>query len=297
MPSSTLFRRSLLILAALGLVLAVGGCSRVKLAYNTADFFIERYADDYLSLDGAQMSRWEPRLEGALATHRQEELPYLAAFFQGVLAASKTGFNQSNMSCLLDELEKIYRRHSRIAAETAAPLLADLNRKQVRNLKTKFDEEALEDQTDNSPEAIARSNRKRAKRYTESTEWWIGSITKRQQRVIADVTSKFPNIVVEWDRYRTDKRNGLIALLNRHSSERRIQTYLTDWLVDYKDLPKSVRRAHPQLRVRIAELFIRLDETFTPDQRTHLQGRLKTPRDNFMELQQKPHMSRVRCGR
>lgn len=296
MQSSTQFRLSLLLLVVLSLILAAG-CSRVKIAYVTADFLIERYADDYLGLDGTQISRWEPRLTDSLAKHRNEDLPYLAAFFQGALTASKAGFDQSNMNCLLDEFEEIYRRHLRIAAEAAAPLLADLNSEQIRDLETKFHKEDQEDQPNDSPEGKARRDRKRAERYTESTEWWIGSVTKRQQRLVADVTSRLPDTADDWARYRSGKRNGLIDLLDRNASAIRIQTYLTDWLVDYKDLPRPLRSARLELRARIAELFIRLDETFTPAQRIYLQDRLKTLRNDFMDLQLKPHMARVNCGR
>lgn len=296
MHSSTLLRWSLFLLVALSLVLAAG-CSRIKLAYNTADFFVERYADDYLGLEGEQISRWGARLDRSLAKHRDEELPYLAAFFQGVLEASRTGFNQSNMNCLLDDFEEIYRRHFRIAAEVAAPLLADLTKQQIRELEAKFAEEAQEDQADNAPDAKARRDLKRAERYSESTEWWIGSVTKRQQGVIANVTSKIPDTATDWERYRDNQRKGLIDLLDRNASERRIQTYLTDWLVDHKDLPRSLRQVRPRLRARIAELFIRLDETLTPAQRIHLQDRMKTLRNDFMDLQKKARMGRVNCGR
>lgn len=48
-------------LARLGLLLLAGlltltACTRVSVVYNTADFFIERYADEYLGLDSAQLA-------------------------------------------------------------------------------------------------------------------------------------------------------------------------------------------------------------------------------------------------
>ena len=50
----------------------LSGCSSMRLAYHTADFFIGRYADDYLGLDGSQMERWTPTLKAALAKHRAQ---------------------------------------------------------------------------------------------------------------------------------------------------------------------------------------------------------------------------------
>ncbi|NBC12277.1 MAG: hypothetical protein GVY09_02820, partial [Gammaproteobacteria bacterium] len=58
------------LLAAGAAALLLLGCSGMQIAYNTADFFIERYAEDYLGLDSAQMERWAPTLKSALAEHR-----------------------------------------------------------------------------------------------------------------------------------------------------------------------------------------------------------------------------------
>ena len=110
----------------LALLLALGGCSRVTVAYQNADFFVRQYASGYLDLSTAQLARWEPRLDAELARHRAEELPYLAAFFDQLLAASRAGFARERMDCLLDGFKELYRRQARTAVNLAAPLLACL---------------------------------------------------------------------------------------------------------------------------------------------------------------------------
>jgi hypothetical protein len=117
-PLRTLANRLLLSIGVALLLLS--GCSSMRLAYNTADFFIGRYADDYLGLDGSQMERWSPTLDAALARHREQELPYLAAFFNSAQNEARKGFTEAGVGCLLDQFEVIYRRHFTLAAETAA---------------------------------------------------------------------------------------------------------------------------------------------------------------------------------
>jgi hypothetical protein len=282
---------------ALGLLLALllAGCSRVTIGYNMADFFIERYADDYLSLSGAQMAAWEPQLEHALARHRRDELPYLAAFFDAAYKDNEKGFDNANVACLMDQFEEIYRRNARIAARLAAPLLADLSPRQIRRLEHKFREDAADAAKDEQRSKTVREL-KRAKRYTESVEWWIGSVTKKQRRIIQEVTAAMPDTTRAMHAYTEARRRELIRLLDGHASEAKIQRFLADWLVDFHSLPPALLQARTEMRARITDLFVRLGASLSPAQRAHLSDRLRGLRNDFMDLQHQPSMAAVRCA-
>lgn len=152
-------------------LLLLSGCSSMRLAYNTADFFIGRYADDYLDLDGRQIETWAPTLEAVLTKHREQELPYLASFFDSAQNEARKGFTETGVTCLLDQFEQIYRRHFTLAAEAAAPLLAGLNKRQIDALERTFREEAKEDADNSGPAYVAKRERKRAKRYEKNMRW------------------------------------------------------------------------------------------------------------------------------
>jgi hypothetical protein len=285
----------ILFLALLTAVLTLTGCSRVKLAYNTADFFIQGYVNDYLGLTPAQKARWTPTLDAALEQHRAEELPYLAAFFDSALDQARRGFTDDGVNCLFDQFETLYRRHFRLAAEAAAPLLAQLDRKQINELERSFREEALEDAAETGTEAADRRTRKRAKRYEKNMDWWIGEITSRQRGIVRDVARAVPDTAPAWYDYRDRKRRELIDLLRSGASEQRIETFLTGWIVEFRDMPTSLKQARGALRQAFAQLLLRLDPTFTPEQRARLVGRLTMLRDDFMTLQQSPRMAPRGC--
>jgi hypothetical protein len=285
----------ILFLALLTAVLTLTGCSRVKLAYNTADFFIQGYVNDYLGLTPAQKARWTPTLDAALEQHRAEELPYLAAFFDSGLDQARRGFTDDGVNCLFDQFETLYRRHFRLAAEAAAPLLAQLDRKQVDELERSFREEALKDAAETGTEAADRRTRKRAKRYEKNMDWWIGEITSRQRGIVRDVARAVPDTAPAWYDYRDRKRRELIALLRSSASEQRIESFLTGWIVDFRDMPSSLRQSRGAIRKAFAQLLLRLDPTFTPEQRARLVGRLTMLRDDFMTLQQSPRMAPRGC--
>jgi hypothetical protein len=285
-----------LALAALAiLLLLAAGCSRVTLGYNTADFFIERYADSYLSLSSDQMSAWEPKLEAGLARHRRDELPYIAAFFDLGYKGAQRGFDKATVDCLLDEFEEVYRRNARLAAAVAAPLLAGLSQQQVRRLDEKFRKDAADDAKDDR-EGEARRVRKRAEHYTKSVEWWIGALSKPQRQIIRQVTASMPDAGPAWNAYNDGKRNALIHLLEEGADETRIRRFLTDWLADFRDLPPDLQKARIGMRASLAALFLRLDPTFTPKQRSRFAHRLRDLRDDFLSLQKHPRMAGGRCA-
>jgi hypothetical protein len=288
-------RLAVLVLLTILLALA-GGCSRISIAYRSADFLIEQYAKSYLGLNGTQVASWRPELESALARHRHEDLPYLARFFEDAHQDALKGFDAQRVRCLLDQIEDLYRRHMRVAVDLAAPLLAGLSPKQVRALEEKFKKEKAEDEADMAPSKIVRRGRKRAERYDESIAWWIGPLSDAQKRIVREETGAMPDTAADWVAYRSTERNGLITLLERGASEKAIHGYLTAWLVEQRDLPARLDRAKKEIEGRITELFVRLDRSFTPEQRSHFAEKLAGLRDDFMSLQRRPRMASVRCS-
>lgn len=283
-----------LLIVALAAI-ATSGCSSVQLAYNSADFFIKRYADDYLGLDGRQTREWSPLLAASLSQHRNEELPYLAAFFGQTAAHARDGLTRAEIDCLLDQFEVLYRRHFRIAAATAAPLLAQLTPAQIDALADTFDDEHASDAAEATAEGAARRTRKRAERYSDNLQWWFGDLSSRQRGLVADISRQIPDTAPAWYDYRNAKRKKLIALLRAEASEAAIERFLLQWLVDYEDLPPSLAEARPALREAFANLLTRLQSTLSDTQRERFIGRLEGLERDFLRLQERPRRAPLPC--
>ena len=193
------------------LVLSLPGCSRVRLAYDSADLLLINYADGYLGLESEQRGRWEPVLEQGLADHRRNGLPYLAAFFDRAHQVSQAGFPATETACLVRSARDIYRVHARLAAEVAAPLLADLRPPQVRALKARFARDLEEDRS--QARRGKAEARERARRYVRAIEDWTGSLGPEQRGLVSDITGRMPDTHQAVLDYRTRKRDRLIALL------------------------------------------------------------------------------------
>lgn len=276
------------------MIITLAGCSRIRLAYNQADFLLARYADDYLGLTGDQIDRWEPRLGRVLAAHRREELPYLAAYFDRVRTAARSGFPASESACLVGAFQDLYKRHIRLAVDLAVPLLAGLDQDQVQDLEERFARDYTEDRPEPGRD-LARERRKRAKRWVESIEDWTGALSPSQRNLVSEMTGRFPDTTESLFNYRTAKRAQLIALLQSGAGEATLLTFLTHWLVEYRDLPPDLERAGNTLGEGVSALLTELGRTLDQTQRDRLDKRLSSWRDDFLDLQQDPRMVPPSC--
>jgi hypothetical protein len=286
-------RYRLLIVAAT--LVALAACSTVRIAYYGADIFVRQYADDYLGLDGELLATWQPHLTEALARHRAQELPYLARFFDSALRGTERGLDRSTVACLQDQALTIYRRHARLAADLAAPLLAASGPEQVRTLEAKLRNDWAEGAS-GAPQAVARRERKRAKRYAEAARWWIGGLTSAQEAIVETATKAMPDTAPAWEAYRRSRQEGLLRLLRQGASEGEIRAYLIAWLVDQDGMPASLDQASQGIRDALADLLVRLNASFSPDQKAQFQRRLRGLRDDFLALQSRPHLAGLDCN-
>lgn len=181
-----------LVLLLLAALLALGGCSATRLAYDQLDFFIQLYAADYIDLEAEQEAVWQPVVAAEHERHRAEELPYLAAYLEEMLVASRRGFDQENMTCLLGSLDALYRRQAGYAVNLAAPLLAALS------LGPGPDPGYALSRTDGGGSgggvaaATPAGRDKRARRYLETIEDWTGPLDTSQQALVTEIVDRMP---------------------------------------------------------------------------------------------------------
>ena len=284
----------------LALVLLVGvltlmGCSTVTIAYNRADFFVKAYAKDYLDLEPLQVAGWEPLLTRELARHRAEELPYLAAYADQALRASRLGFDERNITCLIDSSRDLYPRQARFAVTLVTPLLVGLSPAQIKSLDKRFREEAEEDLAELAEGGGAAERQRRTRRLVDTIEDWTGPLASGQEALVAEVMGRMPETRKLYLDYRGRQRGDLIALLEARAGEARINAFLTAWLVDWREMPPALDQARGAMNAGIAELFIRLAASLDQTQRDRLDKRLRDLRDDLMELQRQPQMATLSC--
>lgn len=160
----------------------VAGCA-TRLAYDSADFLVARYVDDYVTFDADQQAEFDWRLDAVMAWHRSRELPAYADWLRGVAGAlgRPAGVTPADVAAWRRDLAGFWGQ----AAERLRPELvaigASLDDVQVAELVSRMAEdhadlvERYEDRT-----ADARLER-RVRSMERFLERWTGRLSRAQK--------------------------------------------------------------------------------------------------------------------
>lgn len=274
----------------IAVTLLLAGCSRTQLAYDNADWLLERYAAKTIDLSADQREQWRPVLTGVLQQHRRIELPHLVAYLD--LATEHVGqtHTPTGAACLLEGALSIARRHAQLAVDLAVPPLADLDPVQVTHLREYMkqrQQEFIKRYLD--PDLEERKTRRKA-RFIDRIESWTGAMNDEQTRLAEDALGRMPDLTPAWLAYRERQTSQLLDLLEAGASAQTLEEYLNGWWVEWENRSTEYRR---QWRIAKQEFTAFLDElapTLTRRQREKLQKRFGRLRNELAALLPADHI-------
>ena len=180
-------RRFLPLLALLGSLALLGGCSRLDLLYEHFDRLATWRIDRYLDLDREQKDWLRPRLQEHLAWHCRAQLPQLADWLQHDSAALADGrLDGGNLGRRIDALEQELQLGASQLAPTVAGLLARLDAQQVQHLRRKLAEEQQKLTREFLAPPLDEQIARRKQTTEERLERWFGPLNAQQQALVGD---------------------------------------------------------------------------------------------------------------
>jgi hypothetical protein len=264
-------------------MLAVLGsaCSRVEFGYRNADWLLEYYAWQTVSVNEAQLEQWEPLLQSTLLRHREEELPLVIAYLDQAGRTAREADAIPGAACLIDAALLLYQRHARLAVDLAAPLLANLDADQVRHLAGYMDrrhKDNVERYLNPDPELRQQA---RQERILERIENWTGELDEDQRRRVRDALDRTPDLTPFWLAQRAEKTDALLAMLETGANTDILEEYLEDWWVHRDGASAETLRLWRIARDEMVQLVDELDTTLTSRQRSRIERRLRELRDSL----------------
>ena len=277
--------RLLLRLFLLGLVITVlSACNRVSFLYDRADWLVERWVAGKLDPTRQQLVQWRPVLAEGLERHRRSELPVLVAFLEAVERHAADGLERRDVACLFDMADSIYRRHARLAAEVALPLLPGLSARQVDHLAASLAEDAEEYREDYLQHDLQERAADRARRVTKRIERWTGRLDAAQREVIAAGLGGIPDLAPDWLDYRLAREATLLQLLYSGVSDDELHRFLIESWVDLEERPPAMKERLERARKQLIELLSVLDGQLSAAQRERCVGRVSKLREDVSEM-------------
>jgi hypothetical protein len=249
-------------------------CSQTGLAYRKADWLLEHYAWKTVRTSDAQREDWQPLLQAKLRQHREQELPLLIAYLDLAGRIIRETEGSVGTECLVDGALLLYQRHARLAADLAAPLLAELDADQVRHL-TGYTRRRLQDSVerylDPDPQ---RRKAARQERITDRIEKWTGRLNDNQQQHIRDALERIPDLSPSWYAFRTQRTDTLLAMFETGASADTLQEYIDSWWVHMDGTSAETRQHWRVARHEFIQLMDTLATTLTNGQRATFEKRI-----------------------
>jgi uncharacterized protein DUF6279 len=271
---------------AAGAVVVLAGCSGMtRLAYNNADVFLRKVANDYCDLDGPQSDELKVRVRRLHAWHRANELPQYVAFLRTAERRFTRGLTAEDVAWAMSTVRARFRALAAKAAEEAAPMLATLSQEQITVLEHKLAENNVKYVHDNLPGDERRRIRVQTRRMAESLRQWTGDLTRDQEARVERFVRAHDRFAAMRFEDRVRGQREAVALLRKRLPAKDLAPRLVQHFTE-PDSRRSdeYRREEKRWEGDFGKLLAELSGTLSPEQRAHVVKSIETFADDFSIL-------------
>lgn len=200
------------------LLLWLGGCSGVQLAYDNLDRLARWSLGDYVELDGAQQAYFDHRFAELWDWHRAEHLPRYAETLSALALRLDGGtVGEADLQALVDRVRRWGEEIQARALPVAAELLASLSDEQVRALAAALEERNRELAELEIDATLEEAQAAWAERYEDRFTRFSGRLTRAQRDYLEQRAKDYRPELVLWADYRRRWQRDFLALLaHRH---------------------------------------------------------------------------------
>ncbi len=271
---------------ALGaLLLSLGACSAVKLAYDHADLYLRLKAGDYFSPEGEQKFALNERLDAIASWHRREELPRYATLLLAARDRVGGGLTDADLEWFMDSAKTRYETLVRQAVPDVAELAGSLSPTQIARFETR-----LKHENDRfAEEYVSPSEQAQRQRRYETTldriQDWTGPLSEVQRVRLKDLSFAMPlsDALRHADRQR--RQRVLLSILRRNLTQAERAAALEAWLIEWdQGRTREYEQAAFEARRQTIAMMLDLDRSLTASQRSRVQGNLARYAADFSAL-------------
>lgn len=267
-------RRRLPLVAALGLALALGGCSMLSFAYGRVDLLAEHYADRWFDFDAGQSSRFRSRVRERMVVNRREELPQAAALLDEAVRLVGGRPAPAEVDALFDRGRGLFEQALRRSLPLMSDTLAELAPTQVGHFARELAEsnaEQLEEDLDVDP---VERQAERRKELRLEIERWTGKLEPAQRAILDRLVEQVPDGSRAWFEHRQVRQRGLLALMRSRADAPAYARFIEEWWLGDRHLDPAHAERLERGRRSTADAMAELIASLTPRQRERASARL-----------------------
>lgn len=275
--------RSLVVAMAL---IALSGCSTIKVAYNQADHIVAWTVDDYFDLNAEQKAAFKSRFERFHAWHRSTQLPDYAELLESAYQRVSSGASEADADWLSAAFQTRLETMTRHAYKDAAAFLSRLSDDQIRAARKEMDERNRKFARERGVGASEDEQRRlQAKRQIERIEHWTGPLDSAQEAKVRAMSRALPSITEQRHQERLRRQTEFLALLEQRKNVDAFAPKLRDWVIGWqKSRPPEYQAQYARFMRESSRMYIAVLEMLTPEQRQHVLSVIRRYQQSFREL-------------
>lgn len=271
--------RSWRIIAAC-LLLALAGCSALRLAYTQAGEFAYWWLDGYVDFDGDQTLRTREAITRWFAWHRRAELPDYVSLLDRAAAEAGQDATPAQACRWFEEVRQRIDRAVDHALPDAAAIAASFSREQLNRLERKQAKNNAEFRDDFLQPDPAERREEAADRVVERAEQLYGRLDRSQRERIAQAMNASPFEPERWLAERQRRQRHLLLTLRQVQAGALPRPSATEALRNHwQEVKRSPDEAYQRYQQRLdaanCELLSKIHNDTTPEQRQEAQRKLR----------------------
>ena len=268
--------------------LLLQGCSLVKFSYDHADTLVRWQLDDYVDFDDAQRALYERDFDALWNWHRHTQLPLYASDLREIADAVASPVTAAQIDAWIKRAE-LHRDAliQRCQAPTVA-MLRSLSDRQVAQLLKALAHDRHKMAEKLADHSAEQRLHKREQDMRDTLDTWLGDLTQAQRmRIRAWALQHQPTAKLTLEIYRARAPQLAAALADRAQAD--FSDHLGQVFADQGTAPeRKLDALQARNRAAWVSLMVDLGHGLTPEQRAHLQRRLRSYARDFTELAAEP---------
>ena len=268
-------------------LLALPGCSTLKLAYSFADNMLEDTAGSYLDLSAKQSERLSQQATALISWHRTVMLPKYASFFRAQADIIQAGgWTQAQLKSAIRRFRSLLEK----TVEDASPLIAEVLVEHTSPQKLAYLEARM---TENLAKRRANEADKTqivligewVERRVESISRFTGPLTGTQVAIIQGYAENRPGTMMRWLENREHRQNAFLAFLRNRPKKTEIAAFVSRIILRAHEVVDPDYRAISDARWALLEaMCYKVSATLDDEQRKQLITTLRSYAADMVEL-------------
>lgn len=269
---------------ALILCINLASCSRIRLAYNNADWLLAYQVDSLFDLNSAQTKKLDQILDRLHDWHKTEELPRVIELISNAQNRVSGDITEEDIDWIYAEFKSMRLRIADLIAEDLSLLIAELEPSQVDHLEKHLIEHSKEhDEEYQQPEKKWLEQKQES--LLETLTEWFGEISDDQKTALFQAYSFDRELDYQHFLHNQQRQQQILDQLRSNLPPEKIKEELVALFVDpHSQQSPDEQRLDQLMTQKRIQFYHFLNQTITPEQRQTLIDNLEGYKQEFLKI-------------